>query len=65
MSQIVPGLFLGNGVYILRLSGDPSSPSTVHDPTDTFGIAGVGSLFLSTSSGLVYSLQTSGWVAIT
>ena len=57
MPQVVPGILLGNGCYILRGSGDPNTASgeliTQVSKKGTDAVS-LGSLFIDRTAGVVY-----------
>jgi hypothetical protein len=66
MSQPVPGLLLGNDVYILRGAYDPNVVPNL-PASSTVSTVALASLFLRTDTGAVYvkTAQPNTWTAIT
>ena len=57
MAQIVPGILLGRGVYVLRGGYDPNT-ATIFSTNIPLASVALGSLFLRTDTGGLY-LKTS------
>jgi hypothetical protein len=66
MSQPVPGILLGQDVYILRGAYDPNVAANLPASSIVSTIA-LSSLFLRTDTGAVYvkTAQPNTWTAIT
>ena len=64
MSQPVPGILLGNDVYILRGAYDPNVAANLPAASVVNTVA-LGSLFLRTDTGTLYvkSAEPNTWTA--
>jgi len=64
MSQPIPGILLGNDVYILRGAGDPNVQANLPATSIVSPIA-LSSLFLRTDTGAFYvkTAQPNVWTA--